>query len=282
MENLASIQRVAVISRIERTKHFDLAETVITLLEEQYQLDVYLNDAFAKEMNYSKSILMTEIGKFNLIVSLGGDGTLLWTSRYSDEVPIFGINAGHLGFLTSATLQGCKASFERIMKGDFILEHYMRIKVFLDGKELPSALNDAYVTNKYAAKICTLNLTIDGYDLGCHRVDGFLVSTPVGSTAYALSAGGSIIEPKIKAMQVVPVNSVMRKIRPFVVPGDSKIIVTLPTDIDQDIIVVNDGLMEGTLKEDSKVEVTKDNKETVFLRFSDYGFFNRLQDKLGF
>ncbi|MFW9923852.1 MAG: NAD(+)/NADH kinase [Candidatus Thorarchaeota archaeon] len=260
----------------------DLSNKVIELLETNYSLDLYLNDTFAKATSYEKSVGMDEIKNFDLIIALGGDGTILWTARYSDEVPIFGINAGYLGFLTSATLSDCEFGLQRIMKGDYILEHCMRLKVQLDNKELPSALNEAYTTNEKNAKICTLEIQVDGYNLGSHRLDGLLVSTPVGSTAYAMSAGGSIIEPKIKAMQIVPVNSVERRIRPFVVPGESKITITLPEDSEKEVVVVIDGNLEGHFKPTSILEITKAEKETVFLRFPNYGFFNRLQDKLGF
>jgi NAD+ kinase len=225
---------------------------------------------------------MSELNDFDLIVALGGDGTILWTARFSEEVPIFGINAGYLGFLTTATMKDYEVGFDRIIKNDYILEKCMRLKVTLDGKKLPTALNEAYVTNVRNAKICTLNLNVNGNNLGSHRLDGLLVSTPVGSTAYALSAGGSIIAPSIKAMQIVPVNSVMRRIRPFVVPGKTEIKITAPKKFENNVVVVIDGHTEGEFLEDSELVLTRCEKETVFLRFPDYGFFNRLQDKLGF
>lgn len=279
---MSQFQKIAIVSRTSQKKNKHLSEKIISLLEDKYSLDVYLNDYFADAINFSKSFNMKDLGKYDLIIALGGDGTILWTARYSQEKPIFGINAGYLGFLTTATLADSEIGLERIMNGDYILERCMRLKASLDGKELPTALNEIYTTNQLNAKICALNIFVDGYNLGCHRLDGLLVSTPVGSTAYALSAGGSIIEPKIKAMQIVPVNSVMRRIRPFVVPGKSKITISLPADNDKKIVTVIDGYEEGKFNQDSILEITKADKETVFLRFPDYGFFNRLQDKLGF
>lgn len=279
---MSQFQKIAIVSRTSQKKNKQLSEKIITLLEDKYSLDVYLNESFAKETNFSKSFKMADLNNYDLIIALGGDGTILWTARYSQEKPIFGINAGYLGFLTTATLADSEIGFDRIMNGDYVLERCMRLKASLDGKELPTALNEVYTTNQLNAKICALNIFVDGYNLGCHRLDGLLVSTPVGSTAYALSAGGSIIEPKIKAMQIVPVNSVMRRIRPFVVPGTSKITISLPDDNDKKIVAVIDGYEEGKFEQESILEITKAAKETVFLRFPDYGFFNRLQDKLGF
>jgi len=276
------IKKVAVVSRITRKKHLEFSTKIINHLEEKHSMDVYLNETFAKAMGNSNAVNMTELNSFDLIIALGGDGTILWTARYSDEVPIFGINAGYLGFLTTATIRNGEESINRIVNDDYILEKCMRLKVTLDGNELPSALNEAYVTNELNAKICTLNLCVADYNLGSHRLDGLLVSTPVGSTAYALSAGGSIIDPSIKAMQIVPVNSVMRRIRPFVVPGEKEIIITAPKKYENNVVVVIDGHTEGNFLEESELKLTRCEKETVFLRFPDYGFFNRLQDKLGF
>lgn len=280
--SMSKFQKIAVVSRTDKEKNIELSKKIVKLLQEKYSLDVYLNEPFSKVMNYPRSFSMKKLKDFDLVVALGGDGTILWAARHAHKVPIFGINAGYLGFLTTATLENSEIGIERIMKGDFVVERCMRLKAFLDSKELPTALNEIYTTNYQNAKICALNIFVDGYNLGCHRLDGLLVSTPVGSTAYALSAGGSIIEPKIKAMQIVPVNSVMRRIRPFVVPDSSKITITLPEDNDKDVVAVIDGDKGRRFEHDSILEITKAENETIFLRFPDHGFFNRLQDKLGF
>lgn len=279
---MSQFKKIAVVSRLPKERHTKDCLDVIDILVEKYKLDVYLNDFFAKQINYSKSVKMEQLKDFDLVVALGGDGTILWTARYSNEVPLLGINAGHLGFLTTATLEDKELSLDRVIKGDFILERCMRLKVTLDGVELPTALNESYATNKLSAHICQLNISVNSFDLGQHLLDGLMVSTPVGSTAYALSAGGSILEPRIKAMQIVPVNSVSRRIRPFVVPGEAKIIITGTEPFEDEVVVINDGLLEGKFKNDSVLEITQAPNETVFVRFPDYGFFNRLQDKLDF
>jgi len=275
------IKKVAVVSRLSQTKHNKLAKEVVNILE-KYDIEVYMNDVLADILKYQNPISMEKIHTTDLIISLGGDGTILWSARHAEEVPIFGINAGYLGFLTTATLDKSEVSLQRIMDGDYVLEQCMRLKILLNGQEISTALNEAYVTNKKNAQICNLNLEVDGFNLGSHRLDGILISTPVGSTAYALSAGGSIIEPKIKAMQIVPVNSVMRRIRPFVVPGHSRIAITIPSYSTKKVVVVVDGNEEIKFTKESKLEFTQAEKETIFLRFPEYGFFNRLQDKLGF
>ena len=279
---MSQFNKIAVISRLPKDRITKKCQEVIDILTEKYKLDVYLNESFANLMDYDKSVKIERIKDFDLIVALGGDGTILWAARHSNEVPLFGINAGHLGFLTTATLEDKEFGLNRLMKADYILEHCMRLKVTLDGEELPTALNEAYATNKLSAHICHLNIAVNSFNLGQHLLDGLMVSTPVGSTAYALSAGGSILEPRIKAMQIVPVNSVSRRIRPFVVPGEAKITITVPEPFEDEVVVINDGLLEGKFKKNSVLEITQAPNETVFVRFPDYGFFNRLQDKLDF
>ncbi len=279
---MIQFNKIAVVSRLPKGRHKKECQKVIDLLTQKHGLDVYLNESFASKFNYEKPVNMEEIHEFDLVIALGGDGTMLWASRYSNEVPLFGINAGYLGFLTTATLNGSSKGIDRVLKGDFVLEKCMRLKVTLDGKTLPTALNESYATNKLSAQICRLNITVNDYNLGTHLLDGLLVSTPVGSTAYALSAGGSIIEPRIKAMQIVPVNSVSRRIRPFVVPGEAKIIITVPESFDGEAVVINDGILEAKFIDGSILEITKAQNETAFIRFPEHGFFNRLQDKLNF
>lgn len=279
---MVQFEKIAVVSRLSKSEHLPKYQRVIDLLIEKYNLEVYLNTNFAKIMNHSKAISMEQLKDFDLVIAFGGDGTILWTSRYAEDVPIFGINAGYLGFLTTATLNSSEIGLDRVMNGDIVYDHCMRLKVALNGKELPSALNESYTTNKFSAHICQLELKVNDFVLGSHLLDGILVSTPTGSTAYSLSAGGSIIQHSLAAMQIVPVNSVSRRIRPFVVPGEFNITITVPDIFKGDVIVINDGVLEGQLKHDSILKITKAPIKTVFVRFPDYGFFKRLQDKLDF
>ncbi|NHJ87158.1 MAG: NAD(+)/NADH kinase [Asgard group archaeon] len=279
---MKNFKKIAIVSRIIEERIYPHIEKIVDLLTNEYDCDVSLNDSFAEAINFPQRIAIERLNEFDLIIVMGGDGTILWASRHSKEVPIFGINAGHLGFLTAATLNGELTSLKRIMSKDYVLERCMRLQPTLDGIKLPTALNEIYTTNKLIARISKLNISVNDFNLGDHLLDGLLVSTPVGSTAYAMSAGGSIIEHTIKAMHIVPVNSASISIRPFVVPFDSKITITVSKDFTGKIVIINDGILEGEFIKDSRLEIVKADSETVFIRFPDFGFFNRLQKKLGF
>ncbi|MBN1328744.1 MAG: NAD(+)/NADH kinase [Candidatus Heimdallarchaeota archaeon] len=279
---MVQFNKIAIVSRLTKSEHQAQCQQLVDLLIEKYGSTVHMNESFGKIMNYTKTTSMEQLKNFDLVIAFGGDGTILWTSRYTNKTPLFGINAGHLGFLTASTLEDGMKNLDRVMIGDYILEYCMRLNVHLDDKKLPSALNESYITNKLSAHICQLDLYVDDFHIGKHLLDGVLVSTPVGSTAYALSAGGSIIEPSFKAMQIVPVNSVSRRMRPFVIPVNSTISATIPESFDGEIIILNDGILEGTLQPDSIVKITMAKQQTVFIRFPNYGFFNRLKDKLDF
>lgn len=274
-------KKIGFIAHYLEKNHIQEVSEILHYLSERYSLEVKLNDILAKQFNSSSLIKIEDIDQLDAIFALGGDGTILWASRYSAHVPIFGINTGSLGFLTTSTLENALQNIDRIMADDFILEKCMRLQTKLDGKTLPTALNEAYITNKKIGHICSLSVSVDAFNLGSHLLDGVIVSTPVGSTAYALSAGGSIIEPKLKALHIVPVNNLKRRFRPFVTPGDSKITVKIGESSHAEVAIVIDGNIEGELKPDSIIEMTQAKQETIFIRFPDYGFFNRLSDKLG-
>jgi NAD+ kinase len=277
---LSFVKDVAVFARYIKKDDIQKVKNIIQYLIDDCNLNIFVNDFLHSLLDFPSTIDFEQLPSMDLIIALGGDGTILWVARYASETPIFGINAGSLGFLTSATLSSAISDIKRIMNDDYILEHCMRLSILLDGKPLPTALNEVYLTTKLPGHISVLEISVNDDYLAVDNFDGLIVSTPVGSTAYALSAGGSIIEPELKAIQIVPVNSVTRKIRPFVAPKDAKIRIQIPEDFRKEIVIVIDGIIEGPLSRDSVLECTGSSEETIFIRFPDYNFYSRLRDKL--
>ena len=155
---MTSFDKVAVVSRLPETRNLEKCKEIINLLVEKHNLDVYVNEYYAEKIDYSKTTKLERLKDFDLIIALGGDGTILLAARHAQEVPLFGINAGHLGFLTTATLKGGPTGLDRIMNGDFVEERCMRLQPTIDGKKFSTALNEVYATNKLSARICHLNL----------------------------------------------------------------------------------------------------------------------------
>lgn len=169
----------------------------------------------------------------DLIVVLGGDGTLLAVTRECGEstVPILGVNLGTLGFLTEVTREEVKNALERVLSGDFRTEERMRLDVCArrDERELGRhlALNDAVLNTSALARMIDLEMRADARPVTTYHADGLIVSTPTGSTAYSLSAGGPILDPGLAAIVVTPICPHTLAQRPIVLPESSQIEITV-------------------------------------------------------
>jgi NAD+ kinase len=165
----------------------------------------------------------------DLVVVLGGDGSLLAAARDAGErpVPIAGVNLGTLGFMAEIALDEMHAALERILAGDARVESRMRLEVVaLRGERALGrwlALNEAVIDSAETARLIELDARVDGMDVTRYRADGLLVSTPTGSTAYSLSAGGPILDPRLEALVMTPISPHTLTHRPVVLPGSSRV-----------------------------------------------------------
>jgi len=165
------------------------------------------------------------------VVVIGGDGTFLSVARFIERrsIPIIGINLGGLGFLTEISAESCFSELENIVSGDFEIEERMVLQVSVrrEGKEIFShrVLNDAVINKAALARIIDLHATIDGHFLTHYRGDGLIISTPTGSTAYNISAGGPIIFPTARTIILTPICSFTLTNRPIVFPADVTVMI---------------------------------------------------------
>ena len=179
------------------------------------------------------SFELTDYAAQDLIVVLGGDGTMLHAARQAglSGVPLVGINLGSLGFLTAVTVAQTFPALEMILRGELRPEERMRLRVKVERRGRlvfeSVVLNDVVLTKEALARIVDLATSIDGRRLTDYRADGLIVSTPTGSTAYNLSAGGPILHPLLSAMIVTPICPFTLANRPLVVPGTAELKVGL-------------------------------------------------------
>ncbi len=226
-----------------------------------------------------------EIGISNncdLILSLGGDGTILHVARqFADfEIPILGLKVGRLGFLTETISSDI---IERLKNGGFMIQDRMRIRArVMDGDDVVStfgALNDVVVHGAGFSRMIQIQTAIDGTFLREYRADGVIVSTPTGSTAYSLSAGGPLVAPTMEAMVVTPLCPHTMSIRPIVIDSTERLSIHV-SSARSEINVTIDGQEGSYLSKGQHVVVEKSDKVTRLVVPEDYDFFSLLREKL--
>ena len=223
-------------------------------------------------------------GQVDLLIILGGDGTLLSMARAVGDlgVPLLGVNLGGLGFLTATTLDEMLPALEAYFAGCMAIEERMLLAARIVRNNQPlgeyAALNDIVITKSAMSRIIDLSVSVDGRHATAYRADGLIISTPTGSTAYSLSAGGPILFPTMDAVVLTPICSHTLTNRPIVVPGTDRIEVTLLAD--QEVMATMDGQVGVGLREGDTVEVCKAAARIRLVRFPQKDFFSVLRTKL--
>lgn len=229
-----------------------------------------------------KADLPTQV---DLLIVLGGDGTLLSMARLVGDlsVPILGVNLGGLGFLTATTLDELFPALESLLAGRMMVDERMMLlaRVLRQGEQLSEyvALNDVVITKSAMSRIINLAVSVEGQAATDYRADGLIISTPTGSTAYCLSAGGPIVYPTMDAMVLTPICSHALTNRPIVIPASLRVEVTLLTE-NQDVMLTLDGQVGFALKERDTVEIRRATPRIRLVRFPQKHFFSVLRTKL--
>ncbi|MEM2935519.1 MAG: NAD(+)/NADH kinase [Candidatus Thermoplasmatota archaeon] len=208
------------------------------------------------------------------IIVVGGDGTILLTLRYLKK-PVFSVNAGRVGFLTEVDADDAEKAIEEILKGNYFVEEYMKIKIFLNNKRLPDAVNELVIHTANLGKILPYKLYVDEQMIKEGSGDGLIISTPVGSTSYALSLGGPIIEPKINAFLIVAIAPFRRDFYPLVLSSERKIKI----EVCKDAEIAIDGLYNKKISKDDVIEAMLAEEKAKFIKIGNK-FFEKVYKKL--
>ncbi len=277
--------KIGLIININRPDAFRVAREVIDWLtkEGDYRLVMEANAAVA--MGYEGlGADPIEMQGVDLILAMGGDGTLLHAVRVIDgkNIPILGINLGSLGFLTEITEKQIYPILKDILHGHYQIEKRMmlNIKVIRHGSAHVrfKALNEAVITESKIARMINLKVSIDSEYLTTYRADGLIISTPTGSTAYSLAAGGPIVVPQLKVLMLTPVCPHTLTARPMIIPESSKITIDMIA-LDQSILTI-DGQQAYSLKLNDRVEIERAEEETCLIKPQQCGFYEVLRNKL--
>lgn len=228
-----------------------------------------------------------EIGRrCDLAVVVGGDGTMLHAARSlaDHEVPLVGVNLGHLGFLTDIPPSLMTDSLDQILAGNYTVEErlMLRATVLRGGEEVVAydALNDLVLHKWDSARMIELETYIDGHFLNVFRADGLIVSTPTGSTAYALSAGGPLVHPTLSALLIVPVCPHTMSNRPIVIGGDARIEVVVSDQRRDHAQITSDGQVSFALQAGDRVVIVRKDRPVRLLHPARHDHYDVLRAKL--
>ena len=222
----------------------------------------------------------------DLIVAVGGDGTMLYACGVAQEhnVPLLGINRGRLGFLADITPDEMIPSINQVLAGEYRRESRLMLKAVLtraDGSEVVAeALNDIVLQRRETGRMVDFETRIDGRYVNTHAGDGLIIATPTGSTAYSISCGGPIIEPGLDAVVIVPICPHTLTDRPIVIPADEPIDVQVLERDDTKAEVTADGHSIGDILPDDLLRVSKSSRRVTLIHPPGYDYYEILRSKL--
>jgi NAD+ kinase len=268
----------------------DVVSTVVPpLIEWLYQrkIDVFVDQETQACIDPAGPALARDaLGeKIDLLIVLGGDGTLLSAARAlrGHKVPILAVNLGGLGFLTSVTLDELYPLLEEVLTG----KHRTSDRMMLDAEivrngqpvELQCALNDAVANKAALARMLDFDVYVDRTHVGRYRADGLIVATPTGSTAYSLAAGGPILDPDLNAFLITPICPHMLTNRPLVIPDTARIDLDFAA-AEEPVYMTLDGQIGFELGPKDRVTITKSSSRVALVRPPSKTYFEVLRSKL--
>lgn len=269
-DSLRPLRRVAVLHHPKITASQGIAAEVGDWLKAQ-GVDAW--PAFT----WDEGQIRPRIPEIDMIIVLGGDGSLLRAGRMAagHNVPILGINMGRVGFLSEMSLANWRDRLPRVLAGEYWVEERMMLRAQTWHREEPIgehvALNDVVISRGSLARVVRLHTEVDGDRLTTYVADGLIVSTPTGSTAYALAAGGPILPPELRSMLLVPIAPHLTFDRPIILPEGSRVRIQVATD-HQSIVTV-DGQFEVELEDEDFIEVCASEAVSWFVRLGKRTYF---------
>ena len=269
--------RIGIILHSKKQDVLGYAARVIAYLQAN-QVEVCAEDEFALELGVTP---FSQVDKADVIVSLGGDGTLLRGAQYAFrwEAALLGINMGRVGFLTEVEPDDIEAALGAVIQGEYDVEERPVLHVAADGQHW-HALNDVVLSRGGRARLTTISAWVDGELSGRYVADGVVVATPTGSTGYSLSAGGPIVSPKVACMVITPICAHTLQHRPTVVHGGAHITLELLPDDVQTASLQVDGQSCVELGSGMRAEIRMDSKPIRLIRLKPQNFFQLVRDKL--
>ena len=280
------IHKVGLMVNCRRYQAIHLAETLAKWLLEK-EIAVCLIESEAPD--YIKVPLpLKEISQENLdmVIALGGDGTFLRAARLTvaQQVPILGINLGHLGFLSEVEEAAVYHDLEKVLAGHFIIDQRMMLQAQLKRQGIIIqqfyGLNDVVIHKGALSRLLQMKVSVGKEFMGTYKADGIILAYPTGSTAYSLSAGGPVVHPELEVMVLTPICPHSLNGRPTIIPG-SRICTIDVENVTSEVLLTVDGQTGYDLMDLDQIIVTRAPFKAAFIRIHPQRFFTVLRNKLG-
>ena len=254
----------------------------------QSSAEVYMDEAYSVLGMNVKYVSPSEIyNNADYVIVLGGDGTILQRASVCAKrrIPVLGINLGKIGFMTEIELDDMEAAIKKLLDGDFVIEKRMMMKAEIrKNNEVQfafHALNDVVVSKSTGEKLICMELSTDGEAVNRYTADGLIIATPTGSTGYSISAGGPVVDPRMRLFVATPICAHMLSVRSAVLSSDKVMKIRLDSEYGgSDAVVTADGDVQCYIKDADEVVITESEYDFELIKIGNQSFYDTLIKKL--
>lgn len=278
--------KIGIIPNLSKDNNLNITKSIINWFADK-DIELILESDIARKLNYKNEGFSRKqmYSSSDVIIVLGGDGTILNIARQSSQygTPMFGINLGHLGFLAESEISDMYLSLEKIIGGDYNIEKRMMLEASAEGsrdelKEL-IALNDISITKGMFSRMITFSVYINDSIFELYSADGVIISSPTGSTAYSLSAGGPIVSPELNVLIITPICPHTLYNRSIVVSEKDEVRIEISKESFEVMLSV-DGQNSYKLDPGMVVKIRSSNCVTNLVKLKQRSFFDVLRRKI--
>lgn len=283
------IKKVGILAKQTVLKKVKNLNSIIQLLKNQ-KVELFFGENIASKCKEKKSYTRSQLlNMCDMVIVLGGDGTILKTagSIGKKKVLILAVNYGNVGFLSESHPREVEENIKKVFNGEYVVDKrsLLRVTHYRNGQKLQTflAMNDAVINQGLFARLIALDIHRENTHIVSFKADGLIISTPTGSTAHSLSAGGPIVHPGIDALVLTPICPSSLTLRPIVIPTDKDISITVATERHEDhnLGLTVDGQTTVQLEYGDIVKTRRSSRHISMIRFEGSEYYKTLREKLG-
>lgn len=283
------LQKIGILPHLGKPKARELAHRVKEMLEVA-GVEIWVPQDVSEELQWRATSTLHVGGQplgVDAAVVLGGDGTLLHAAGFLAPfgIPLLGVNLGYLGFLTEIEAKELEPAIRRIVARDYEIEHRMLLEAVVHGENRSDrflAVNDIVITRSAFARMIHLAIDVEGVSVGNFLADGLIISTPAGSTAYSLSAGGPIVHPRLETILITPICPHSLATRSILALPDEVVSVKLVTDRESEVLLTADGQAGVPVAPSESVVVQRADIKARFIKLGQRSFYEVLGNRLNY